>query len=97
MGSNYVGSHIIFHKIIYNHEGKALHAVLLYKRTQDADNHPGCWGLIGGRIEEKDRKFPDGKEKRKEEMAADAVDREAREELNCCLICLNKALSPKRA
>jgi len=45
------GAHVVFHRLLRTNPVASVCAVLLCKRTQDAPTYPGCWALIGGKLE----------------------------------------------
>src|SRR6266404_5229130 len=68
MAGRWDGAHVVFYRKLKTFQGRRVPAILLAKRTLDAPTAPGCWSLIGGRIE------PD-------EKPIETALRESREEL----------------
>jgi 8-oxo-dGTP pyrophosphatase MutT (NUDIX family) len=51
------GAHVVFHRMLSTSKCNRyfVRAVLLTKRTLDAPMHAGCWGLIGGKVKDRER------------------------------------------
>jgi len=54
------GAHVVFYRpLSVDSKGNSVLAVLLYKRTQDAEDEPGYWSLFGGMLENIDNGDPE--------------------------------------
>lgn len=77
------GAHVVFHRLLKAGNCSSVPAILLCKRTQDAPIHPGCWGLVGGTVDEKD------------ETPKETAYREVEEELNAIGINIRELVLKK--